>query len=231
MKLVIGHLYNDLMNLYGEIGNIKALVWQLEKQGVDVEVKNLSLDDKIDFTKLDLVYIGSGTEENRLLVLNDLMRYQKKIKETIDNNKFFLVTGNALALFGKSITDIDGNCHDALNIFDFYTMESKTRIVKEVITKTKLVKDEIYGFMNHSDVVFENSNYLFSNEGILYNNFYATHMIGPLLVRNPLFLKYFIKKLVNSKNKTFKFKSFNLKLEQEACKEYNYFKKTKKHIK
>ena len=58
MKLVIGHLYYDLMNLYGENGNIKVLEYQLKNQGINVEVKKLSLDDKIDFDKLDLIYIG-----------------------------------------------------------------------------------------------------------------------------------------------------------------------------
>lgn len=231
MKIVIGHLYNDLMNLYGEVGNVKVLTKILEDQGINVSVKNLSLDDKIDFNELDLVYMGSGTEDNRLLVLNNLKKYQKSIKSVIKSGKFFLVTGNALALFGKSITDLDKNKFDALNIFDFYTVMNEKRIVKEIITNTKLVKEDIFGFMNHSDVIFENSNYLFDNEGVLYNNFYGTYMVGPVMVRNPEFLKYFVKKLILSKVKNFKFKKFDLELEKKAKEEYVIFKETKKHIK
>ena len=97
MKLVIGHLYYDLMNLYGENGNIKVLEYHLKNQGIKVEVKKLSLDDKIDFENLDLIYIGCGTEKNRNIVLKDLLKYKKEIKEYFKENKFFLVTGNALS--------------------------------------------------------------------------------------------------------------------------------------
>lgn len=230
MKITIGHLYNDLMNLYGEIGNIKVLKYQLKKQGIDVLVKNLSINDDIDFDELDMIYIGQGTEENRLLVLEDLIKYKDKIKDAINDGKFFLITGNALALFGKYIK-LNEKEIKALNVFNFYTEQSEKRFVNEVVTNTKLIKEDIYGFMNHSDITIENNNYLFTNEGVMYNNFYGTNIIGPLLARNPLFLKYFIKKFIINKNKKFKFKPFDLKLEEMAYKEFIQFKKTKKHIK
>ena len=70
MEITIGHLYYDLMNLYGEIGNIKVLTYHLKNQGIKVNIKNLSIDDDINFDELDLIYIGSGTNNNQLLVLD-----------------------------------------------------------------------------------------------------------------------------------------------------------------
>lgn len=64
MEITIGHLYYDLMNLYGEIGNIKVLTYHLKNQGIKVNIKNLSIDDDINFDELDLIYIGSGTNNN-----------------------------------------------------------------------------------------------------------------------------------------------------------------------
>lgn len=226
MKIVIGHLYYDLMNLYGEIGNIKVLENVLTSAGVKVEVKKLSLDDDISFDDLDLVYIGSGTEESRNIVLNDIKKYKDDINKAILNNKFFLITGNALSLFGKSLYGVD-----ALNCFNYEVSKSDNRIVKEVVTKTNLIKNDIYGFMNHSDIYSNLDNCLFDNEGIHVNNFYGSLLIGPLLARNPMFTKYFVKSLIKSKDKNFKFKSFNFNLEEKAYNEYIVFKKTKKHIK
>lgn len=230
MKLVIGHLYNDLMNLYGEIGNIKALKYQLEQQGIKVEIKNLSINDNINFDELDIIYMGSGTEDNRLLVLEDILKYKKDIKKAIEENKTFLITGNALSLFGKSLNDQNNNTKEALNIFNFEQTNSKDRIVKEITTHSNLIKEDIYGFMNHSDIISKHDNYLFDNEGICYKKFYGTHIIGPLLIRNPEFLKYLIKQIITSKDKNFKIKKIDTSLEKKAYQEFINFKRTKLHI-
>ena len=57
------------MNLYGEIGNIKALTYHLKEQGIKYEVKNISIDEDINFDELDLIYIGSGSEETFLILI------------------------------------------------------------------------------------------------------------------------------------------------------------------
>ena len=114
MIIHIAHLYYDLMNLYGEIGNIKALKYSLENSGVKVQIDNLTINDNIDFNKYDILYIGMGTEDNQILVLNDILKYKEEIKEYIENNKFILATGNSIELFGKTINKIH-----ALNIFEY----------------------------------------------------------------------------------------------------------------
>lgn len=219
MKIVIGHLYYDLMNLYGEIGNIKALAYHLKEQGIKYEVKNISIEEDINFDELDLIYIGSSTENNREIAFEHLKKYKNEIKEAIENNKFFLITGNALTLFSK----------EYLGIFDFHYEESK-RNVNEINLNYK--DKDIYGFINNSDkLTYGNVNNLFMNDGIKYNNFYGTTLIGPLLVRNPEFLKEFIKDLIKSKDKKFKLKKINIKLNELAYDEFMEFKKTKVHIK
>lgn len=220
MKIIIGYLYYDMMNLYGDSGNINVLEYHLKNQGINYEIKKLTNLDNIDFNKLDMIYIGSSTEENRKLCLEHLLKYKDDIKEFINSNKFFLSTGNSLYMFGKN----------GLNIFDFNVIE-KNRIVKEVTTKCNFCKNDIYGFINTSDhITYGNVNNLFTNEGIIHNNFYGTYMVGPLLVRNYEFTTNFIKKLILSKDKNFKFKRFNFNLDKKAYNEYIEFKKNKIHI-
>lgn len=227
MNIKIAHLYYDLMNLYGDSGNVKALKFYLEKQGVKVSVKLLSIDDEFCLDDYDIIYIGSGTENNQKMVLNHLLKYRTKIDELIENNKFFLITGNAFELFGKEITDMNDSTYKALNIFDYTSKQEKKRKVDEALFKCSLIDDYVIGFQNQSGMACGNFN-LFevikgigSNidnkvEGLHYKNFYGTYLIGPILVRNPKFLNYFIRELISSKNPKFKFKKVNQTFEKKA---------------
>lgn len=221
MEITIGHLYYDLMNLYGEIGNIKVLTYHLKNQGIKVNIKNLSIDDDINFDELDLIYIGSGTNNNQLLVLNDILKYKEDIHKYYNDNKFFLITGNAIELFGEQIIDIDNNVHEGLKLFDYYTKENKKRIVNEVYIPSLFTKENILGFNNHFGSIY-NDNIKLDNKFIFNNNFYGTYTLG-LLPRNPSFTKYFIKQLI-IKNKKFKIKDFNFKLDKKAYTDFIAFK-------
>ena len=222
MEITIGHLYYDLMNLYGEIGNIKVLTYHLKNQGIKVNIKNLSINDDINFDELDLIYIGSGTNNNQLLVLNDILKYKEDIHKYYNDNKFFLITGNAIELFGEQIIDIDNNIHEGLKLFDYYTKENKKRIVNEVYIPSLFTKENILGFNNHFGSIYKD-NIKLDNNFIFNNNFYGTYTLG-LLARNPSFTKYFIKQLIINKNKKFKIKDFNFKLDKKAYTDFITFK-------
>ena len=221
MTIYIGHLYYDLMNLYGEIGNIKALKYSLENAGIKVVIDNLSINDDIDFSKYDILYIGSGTENNELIVLNDIKKYKNELKQYIEDNKFIIATGNSIELFGKTI--FNKKEYKALNIFDYSSKLIDKRIVGDIIIPMKNVNKDIIGFQNRGSII-ENNNYpLFDNDytlGINYKNFYGTYILGPILVRNPELNKYLINKLLKSKNKKFKPKNIDLNLDKKAYTSY-----------
>lgn len=228
MNIKVAHLYYDLMNLYGESGNVKALKMQLEGQGIKTTIKFLTIDDDLNFKDYDIVYIGSGTENNQKIVLNHLLKYKKDIENAIEKGVHFICTGNALELFGNVIEDVNNKKYTALGMFDFDVKQEEVRMVDEVLFKTDLINKYILGFQNQSghiksdilnlfDVVKGIGSYIGSKkEGIHYKNFYGTYVIGPILVRNPELLKYLVKEIINKNNKNFKFKKFNQKLEIEA---------------
>ena len=220
MKLNIAYLYYDLLNLYGENGNILALINHITHQDIKVNIDYISLGDKINFKKYDLVYIGSGTDNNLLLALEDLKKYKDDIKDYIENNNFLLSTGNSIELFGSYI--FNKKKIECLNIFDYYTSYEENRIVKDVKYKCKISKDYIIGFENHKGKTVANeNNFLYKDdekEGIMYKSFIGTYVIGPLLIRNPKFCEHYIKTLINTKNNKFKFKKFDFELEKQAYK-------------
>lgn len=228
MKITIGHLFYDLLNLYGENGNVLALEKALSSQGLEVEIKYLSIDNEPwNLDELDVVYIGAGTEQNQLLALNTLMKYKDEINQMILNNKLFICTGNSIELFGKQINQ-EENVIETLNIFDYTTKRTAKRVVSECVFHYNELNDKILGFENYQGEITGITEPLFtveigygSNtnskiEGFRKNNFYGTYLIGPLLVRNPKLLEKLCKELILLKDSCFEFKDFNLSLEQAA---------------
>lgn len=221
----IAHLYYDIMNLYGENGNIRFLKKKFEDQGINTEVYFLSMEDEIDFSKYDFYYIGSGTDNNKKIVLDNFKKYRNNIKDAIYSNKYFLITGNAIDMFGKTINTVDGKEIEALDIFNYITTEEEFRIIDDQYFQSDLIDEKIIGFQNRASVMCKYSNNLFTvikgvgsapnidTEGILYNNFYGTYLVGPLLVRNPFFTDYIVEKMCKERN--FKYTKPN-------CDDYSY---------
>lgn len=200
MKIIkIAHLYYDIMNLYGESGNILALTEALKRQGARYTVTNVTKGDKIDFSKYDIFYIGSGTDDAQMLVLKDILRYKEEIKKSI-KKKVFIATGNSYELFGSKINNVD-----ALGCFDFESKTVRNRIVKEQVYKTYILNNPVIGFQNRGSINNNKENHLFEVidgcadnnkskfEGVHINNFYGTYTLGPLLVRNPELLNKIIR--------------------------------------
>ncbi len=217
MTINIGYLYYDLLNLYGEIGNIKIIKYQLEKQNIKVNIDKVTLEDNININKYDLIYLGSGTEKNIETVYQNIKQYKDDLKNYIKDNKFILVTGNAIDLLTK----------DHLNLYDIDIKDKEKRYVEELNITNNYIKDNIIGLTNRYGYIKNTKNPLYEDKGIKDNNLYATSLIGPIMVKNPLFLEYFLKELIKSKDKKFKFKKFDLELEKKAYKEFIKFKEQK----
>lgn len=186
----VAHLYYDLLNLYGEQGNILAIKNAFKNQNIDIRIDYLTINDKINFSSYDLVYLGSGSDESLMIALNDLKKYAKDIKKYIENNKYLIATGNSYLLFGKSIDDVT-----SLGIFNYYAKSDKRLRDHSFMVYKDL--SPIIGFQNRKYIVQNNENHLFRvisgladnykslTEGYNYKNFYGTYLIGPLLIRNP----------------------------------------------
>ena len=208
------HLYYDLMNLYGEYGNIIALRDAFKQQGIEVNIDKKSLGDTIDFMKYDIVYIGEGSEFNQELVRQDILKYKDDINQYIEKNKILIATGNSYELFGDKIDD-----KEALGIFHFksffktITTDVGDRIVNEEIMDTDFLGTPVIGFVNRNSVNDIKDGYLFKVrkgygndikdkfEGIHYKNFFGTYLLGPLLIRNPYLLDYILSDFLGDKYK------------------------------
>lgn len=215
MKITIAHLYYDVLNLYGECGNIRILKKALEEQGIEVIVQFLTMDDQLHFDDYDLVYMGMGIADHLVLVNDHLSKYKKDIQNYIENDKYFICTGNSYELFGKEIL-FSKKKISTLGIFDYKSKILKTRRVNEIYANSSLVDDPIIGFMNTGSSN-DNSHHHFlhdingqeEHEGIIYKNFIGTYVVGPLLIRNPSLLKKIVQDLINQKDSKYSFQKFD----------------------
>lgn len=205
MKIL--YLYYDLMNLYGDNGNAKALLRHLEYQGFDVTLEKKTVGDVIDFSEYEMIYCGSGTERNQKVALAHLMQYRDGLKKAVEEGKVVLFTGNSLEMLGKTIEAADKTVYDALNLMDFITIENgRDRHTGDAILSTNKFEGDVVGFINKCSEIIgvPDDNALFTvkmgkgndkdnkAEGVYLNNCFGTYLTGPILVKNPHVLEFLI---------------------------------------
>lgn len=204
MSIQLLHLYPDLMNLYGEYANVAALWRSLERQGAEVVVRTGTLYQDIDFSGADFLYMGAGTERAQLTALEDLRRYESAVRAALERGAVVLATGNAMELFGRSITGPDGAEHAGLGLFPFCTTVSGTeRIQGDCLAVGAATGQVAVGFVNKASQTTDVEHPLFhmehgpgnnagtAEDGVWEGSFYGTHLIGPLLMKNPHVNAYF----------------------------------------
>lgn len=199
MKIEV--LYSEVANLYGDLYNIKYL----EDTIKDVTVYYTSLNETPKFVSedIDIIYMGPMMERYQEIIINKLKPFKRRIKKLIESDKIFLITGNALEIFGKKIDDIE-----ALGIFDIYSKRDFTKHHNSCFLG-KFDDLDIVGFKSQFSNSY-NNDYPFikvtngfgfvdsDNEGIKYKNFFGTYLIGPILIYNPMFTKYILNLLGKS---------------------------------
>lgn len=205
-NLKIEILFPEFCNLYGDISNMKYLKKCMPK----AKFIETAFDEEPTFVKekVDFIYLGPMTEKMQEKVIKKLMPYKERINELIDENVIFLVTGNAIEIFGKYIENEDETKIEALNIFDIYAKRDMLHRHNSIFIG-EWEDIEIVGFKSQFTFSYGDNkeNYFLevekgnglnkevNLEGIQKNNFIATYLIGPILILNPYFTKKLIEKM------------------------------------
>lgn len=210
-EIKILYLYPDILDLYGDIGNIKVLKYRMEKRGISVIVDTYSIGDKApDFSSYDIVFSGGGADNEQKILSEDLVQYKDKIREAVNKGVFFLLICGSYQLFGKYYKGVDGEIIPGLEVFDYYTeaIEDRSkRCIGNIVLEIEIdgEKTKVIGFENHGGQTFDTKenfgSVLFGNgnkfgdskEGFRINNVIGTYLHGPLLSKNPKLTDYIIK--------------------------------------
>jgi len=212
MELNILHLYPDCMSLYGEYANVAVLRRHLEQMGVTVNVKKNMLDYAPDFTEADFIYMGCGTERTQKAVLMMLKDRGGDLKAALDRGAVVLFTGNAMDVLGKTVTNSKGQEWAGVGLAEYVTAETDRRDPEDVIAHSTLWESPVVGFMNKCSLTTGVTAPLFDSlrlgqgnegekgaEGYVDGNLFATHITGPVLVKNPDFVDLIITRLFQTK--------------------------------
>lgn len=210
-ELRILYLYPDLLELYGDYGNIQVLKYRMEKRNIKCIIDRYSINDnKPDFSSYDIVFAGGGADNEQSILAKDLINYKEDIKTAIQNGVFFLLICGAYQLFGKYYKGVEGNIIQGLDIFPYYTEaieDRKKRCIGNIVLEVELAEGKptkVIGFENHGGqtfnvltpfgkVLFGNGNKFGDNkEGFFMGNVIATYLHGPLLSKNPDVTDYII---------------------------------------
>ena len=208
MELTILHLYPEFMSLYGEYANLAVLRRHLEALGVTVSLRAAAAGEAPDFAGADMIYMGAGTERGQKRAMEGLLPHRDALLAAVDRGALVLFTGNAMETLGASVTDARGKVWEGLGLADFTTVETDRRSPEDVVAKSALWEEPAVGFMNKCSTtsgiqtpLFEKLSLGFGNEvergpeGYVSGDVLATHITGPVLVKNPDFLDLVLRRL------------------------------------
>ncbi|MBM7871784.1 CobQ-like glutamine amidotransferase family enzyme [Clostridium pascui] len=219
MELNICHLYPDLLNVYGDIGNILILKYRAEKRGIKVNIDNISLNDEFDAAKYDIVFFGGGQDYEQSIVADDLKNTKKEaLTEYVESGKVLLAICGGYQLLGRYYTTPDGEKLDGLGILDLYTEGGDTRFIGNTIILNEELNQTYVGFENHSGRTYignlkplgkvikgYGNNGEDGYEGCIYKNTYCTYFHGSLLSKNPELADLLINKALDNKCNNLKY--------------------------
>ena len=157
MELTICHLYPDLLNVYGDVGNVLILKHRASLRGIDVNIVNSSLNDTLDKDNIDIIFFGGGQDYEQSIVSNDLNTIKKDdIKEYIEDGKVFLAICGGYQLLGKYYTAPNGEKINGLGILNIYTEGGDTRFIGNTEIYNESFDETYVGFENHSGRTYIN---------------------------------------------------------------------------
>uniref|UniRef100_UPI00359C1381 type 1 glutamine amidotransferase n=1 Tax=Faecalicatena contorta TaxID=39482 RepID=UPI00359C1381 len=211
MKLTIGHLYPDLLNLYGDRGNIQCFRKRLEWRGIEAEVIPFLSGDAIDFSKLDIILLGGGSDREQELVCGQLQNIKQDFKDYVENDGVVLAVCGGYQLLGKYYKTDKKNI-EGLSILDITTEWEPERLIRNIVLNSPLFDTPVVGFENHGGrthigkhTPFGKVFYGLGNtgksgyEGVVYKNVIGTYLHGPLLPKNPHVCDYLLAKALKRK--------------------------------
>ena len=216
--LTIGWLYPELMNIYGDRGNIVCLTKRAQWRGIKAEVKELNVGfDHKQLATCDLLVMGGAQDRQQTIVNKDLARIKPILSAMIEDGTPGLYVCGGFQFLGKYYKEADGRIIDGLGIFDLYTEnpgENVPRLIGNIAVQAnikntgyKILNTDIVGFENHGGRTFlgkkvkpfgkvlkgYGNNGKDQTEGAIYKNGFGTYLHGPILPKNPHFADHLIK--------------------------------------
>ncbi len=209
MRIVVGHLYPDYLNIYADRGNIAVLSRRAAWRGHELQVRPISVAEALHPGEHDLLYVGGGQDREQALVAQDLAAKADSVREAVAGGAALLAVCGGYQLLGRSYRDLRGRVLPGIGLFPLETVAAGTRMIGDVLLECELeagVLRTLAGFENHAGrtrldpaaaplgrVVAGFGNDGESGwEGCRVGRAVGTYLHGPLLPRNPWFADWLL---------------------------------------
>lgn len=218
MELNITHLFPELLNLYGDRGNIASLTKRLEWRGITPNVINAEKKEDIDLSKTDILFLGGGSDRDQVIVLNELLKMREEIVSFVENDGVLIAICGGYQLLGNFYQQKSERL-EGIKLLDIETTSKDDRLIGNVVINCEIdgLNFDVVGFENHNGrtniknytalgkvVKGQGNNGTDGFEGILYKNVFGTYLHGPLLPKNPVLTDVILSRALSKKYPDFK---------------------------
>lgn len=214
MKLNICHLYPDILNLYGDRGNIITMKRRLEGRGIKVNIDECSIGQPLNADKYDIFFIGGGQDFEQEVLLRDLSSGKAQdIRTAVEEEKTFLAICGGYQMLGEYYKTWDGVQLDFIGAIGVHTIGAKERMIGNYMFRTTPESGDtvVVGFENHSGKTYlseqvaplgmmlsgNGNNGEDKTEGARYKNVFGTYSHGSLLPKNPVLCDFILQTALN----------------------------------
>ena len=231
-EIQIYHLYPGHLNLYGDRGNMLALLRRANWRGIKVEVIPVEPGGRINFSDCDLLFMGGGQDSDQKLVAADLEGRSSEMRKAVEDGMSIFAVCGSYQLLGSYYVTGRGEKIGGLNIVDLYTEAGQTRLIGNAVIKCSLWEPPrtLVGFENHAGKTYlgpslqplgtvvtgYGNNGTDKTEGVVYKNVIGTYLHGSLLPKNPWLTDYLLQKALDYRGQNFRLTELDDSLEQQA---------------
>ncbi|BCS80791.1 type 1 glutamine amidotransferase [Anaerocellum diazotrophicum] len=214
MEINIVNMFPEVLNLYGDRGNIICLQKRSVWRGIKANVFEYTLGANQEILKdADIILLGGASDREQSIVYSHLLSLRGLIKDLIEDGVVVLAICGGYQLLGEAYIDANGRVIKGLHLLDFVTKAEGKRLIGNIIIETSLdvFPKTVVGYENHGGRTYHNyqpfgkvlkgygNNGKDGFEGLIYKNVIGTYLHGPLLPKNPHIADFMIKKALERK--------------------------------
>lgn len=202
--LVLAHLYPDLLNLYGDGGNVTVLAQRAAARGIPVRVLRVKHGQPVDLAQVDLVFLGGGPDREQRLASESLLAMRDELKAFVEGDGALLAICGGYQILGSEWL-LGEDSVEGLGIVDMVTKRAEggsgNRLIDNIVLKSPIAQRPVVGYENHAGRTHlgqgvkpfgavvsstgHGNNDSDKADGVLYRNVLGTYLHGPLLSKNP----------------------------------------------
>ncbi len=225
MELKVCWMYHNIMDLYGDKGNMMVLKKRCLDRNIEIVIDTCGINEEKDLCDYDLIFLGGGADKEQKMIISDLLSRKENILKAIDEKSFFFLVCGGYQLFGQYYIGSNNEKIDGLNIFEYYSESDEGhRCVGNIAIEVNLNGNtfKMVGFENHGGQTKNVSSplgkvlkgygntYESTYEGFYSGQVLGTYMHGPLFPKNPQMADFVIYKGLKKRNPDLKLEDLQL---------------------